>query len=266
MISIRARNAHAAIADLCCTLHGCSSDIIAKQEGKFDYPRVREPVGITVHSPRERMVFDQDLNPIQWFDALAGVLPEFGTLIDPTTMFAPSRYVTNLHILTWEGWVIYLRNDRDCLDMLVHAGPLHIGNIAEHTFILTMLQEYAARSLSLPMGIFCITLAAVSLPDDMEFVNRFANAHADYNPYEISSCVASEMTLANNMLAEAANYPAMGIKNRWIRRTLSPMWQAHEALHGEERDERGAMQKSQNCESLDVARATRMYLEGLHGE
>lgn len=265
MIHRLARNAHGAISDLCCTLHGSFDDIL-----EAEYPRVSVPVGISLRAPRERMVFDQELNPINWFAMLAEVLPEFGTLIEPATMFAPSKFATNIHPLSWEDMLIYFRNDRyGHLDMQVHVGPLYIINLPERLFILTMLQEYTALMLELPMGGFGITVAQLSLPVDMEFVNRFVNRWAlapNENPYHISSCVPSEMTLANNMLAEAANYPAMGIKNRWIRRTLSPMWQAHEALHGEERDERGAMQRSQNCESLDVARATRMYLEGLHGE
>lgn len=264
MIHLRTRNAHSAITELCRTIS--NADIITHKNKDGEYPRIREAVGVTIHNPRERMVFDKTQNPIEWFDSLRNLLPEFSMLIDPAMLYAPERMTASIVKLEWLNVEVYVRCDRGHLDMMIHIGLLNIEDWGERFFILTMLQEYAALAVELPMGICDITVAQVSLPADMEFVNRFANAPAEENPYQVSACVPGEMTLEHNMLAEAAMYPAMGIRNHWVRRTLSPMWQAFEALHGEERDEKAAMQKSQNCESLDVARATRMYLEGLRNE
>lgn len=257
MIHIRARNTHDAIQQLCRALS--SADIIEVPE---ELPRVREPVGITLHSPHERMVFDKEENPIQWFAALRDMLPEFGKLIEPSMMFAPSRFTTNCSQLELEGWSIFMRNDRGFLDMMVHAGPLHIQNFGEHIFILTMLQEYTALTLRLPMGIFDVTFAQVTVAKDMEYFNRFANAPMIENPYQVSACITSKMDVTGNMLAEVGIYPAMGIRNRWVRRTLSPMWQAFDALNTEEdHDPVRAMDMVLKCEAGDVARAARMYLE-----
>lgn len=264
MIHLRTRNAHSAITELCRTIS--NADIITHKSEDGVYPRIREAVGVTIHNPRERMVFDKTQDPIEWFSSLHNLLPEFSMLIDPAMLYAPERKTASIVKLEWLDVEIYVRCDRGHLDMMVHVGPLHIENLGERFFILTMLQEYAALAVELPMGVCDITVAQVSLPADMEFVNRFANAPALKNPYQISACVPGEMTLEHNMLAEVGMYPAMGIKNRWVRRTLSPMWQAAEAMHAETQNLKSAMKLSQLCEAKDVARATRMYLENNYSE
>lgn len=241
------------------------ADVIDFSNRESGLSRVREPVALTLHHPRERMVFDQEENPIEWFSDMRDMF------LDPnvTSVFAdltPGHFAENSLrcVLKYEtGPVFDMRTDRGYLDVLVTMpGFLHIQEIGKVAFHMTMMQEWISTVVKIRMGIFDLVLPQVMLPKGMEYVHRMSFRASDQgasNPYRHAQISEVEM-VGERLLTDIEMYPAMGLINRYVRRVLAPMWQAFDALCGEEPDAKKALECVERCEAGDVLNCASDFL------